>query len=561
MAANVGMLRRRGADTVLPVYAADDEKKGKQKSIMSNPFVLMGVAATIILFGIYVFLPRSNSNVKNVQSRKEDDSIKNANFATEDYLREKDSIISSRSLDESSRQSKMQDRRDMSSKRRTERDERRAIFEKKKVDANANNASPRVAKVPKVPFQPVEGLGNVVILSYRGHVGGSLISNMLSDSFSFNNLHSIFSRAYWTEGMNLPVTDASVGNYSHHELIMQNYIASKLHRSPKEPVKVTEVEVADAWSNGVSVDWLLDALHVHGGVTHIIKLVRNPVRVQMAVDFAQHFSREDDASEAKHLHDMDCNYQKHLFEVTGGQAIEIAMSMSKGFADTLHARLSSLKQLGLSYEGDLLSGPEQGLQKVQQFLGLRTTPAVAPEAVALPHSCPLSVMLHNYDMLQCELAGSPLEWVTADTETPGSRPLSETDFEDSVLSGKAFASSGWMQEARQRTVNAKCEAQQSEEQRKHADDELQPLNKVSGHCGHGGHTDSCWGHGKVSEFVCRKIFEASGCGVMTYKADSECYMHMADQADFWIGLCDAPGYHATIVSSALTSTEGEFANH
>lgn len=561
MAMNVGgMLRRRGAndDAVLPVYSGD-EVKNRKKIMMSNPIVLIGVAASIIFFGIYMLYPGSvskdkvNSNRRSIETNTEDESIRSNNFATENFLKEKDALIGSRSLDETSRQNKMQDRRDMSSKRRMERDERRAIFEKKKMDANPQNS--RTADKPHIPFQQVEGLGNIVILSYRGHVGANVIANMLSDSYAITNLNAIFSRRYWDEGLNLPVTDISVGNYSHHQIIMQNYIASKLHRAANDPVKVVEVEVADAWSNGVTLEWLLNTLHVHGGVSHVIKIVRNPVRVQMAVDFAQHFSREHNTNEAQHLHDMDCDYQKHLFEVTGGQAIEIALAMSTGFADTQRPIFSALRQLGLSYERDLLPGTEIGLQKVLQFLGLHQSPAAATPPVQFPHSCPLSVMLHNYEMLKCELTGTPLEWVTADTEVLGSRVLSESDFEDSVLSGKSFAAAGWMQEARLRTVNAKCEAQQTEEQRLHANDDLAPINKVPGHCAHGGHTDSCWGHGKVSEYVCRKIFEASGCGVMTYKADGECYMHMSDQSDFWVGQCELPSYHATLPSSALVSSE------
>lgn len=224
------------------------------------------------------------------------------------------------------------------------------------------------------------------------------------------------------------------------------------------------------------------------------------------------------------------------------QVSNLAISQGNSFLDVA-ADLNQLQQLGLSYETDILLDPTIAYNKIIQFL--KFLPGKTIPFLPLPRPlCPLKICLYNYKELQCIFQGSPLQYLVSEKDSQigvTSSGALALDFDDVLASSREYLKS-WIERGQQQVAITKCEAQLIEKNTQF--DNLPELDSIQKRCAHGGHTDTCRGYGHVSEFVCRRIFLSSECDIMTFKNGQECYMHMSDKEDFWMGDCDPPSYHA-----------------
>eukprot|EP01042_Synura_sphagnicola_P006113 gene6113-7804_t len=127
---------------------------------------------------------------------------------------------------------------------------------------------------------------------------------------------AIFSRRYWDEGLRLPPALSSVTEYpasKAHLLKIEEYIKARLGvKAPSGKRKLIELEMGDAWSNGVSLSWLLESLRRYGNVTTVLKLNRNILRQLLVSEAVRRFG--PDASLA-----MTCAQQMHLYAMEARQ--------------------------------------------------------------------------------------------------------------------------------------------------------------------------------------------------------------------------------------------------
>ena len=524
--ASIGILRRRSSndDNILPTHR-DIKAGGKFQAngiliYFGFIFVFIFLLAIVLLsFPSHKARQDKLFNVNEKSSGAQKDRVTNTvKYESEDF--ESNSIDSKTKL---------------SAHEYDSRHRPKNYHEKPKVGKLIQTESKSAASVPNDSLNVGAStlVGNIVLLSYRINTESSNVANLLANNFGFHSGFPIFSRRFWDEGLRLPPIESSASlspASTQQRARMEAYIKARLRSADGGVVRrLVEVEVGDAWGNGVSVSWLLNALRVYGGVTHAVLLSRNSIRLQL---WSEGMERFDGAYPT-----MTCEQLKQLFEIDAHTAVNLAVFQSRAFAEA--AVVSSLPQLGLSYEADFIkSDASSAVSQVANLLGL-TPRAGADRMVPPTRQCPLSEQLHNYPMLQCMLAGSPLSWIVQDVEN--SEQLAALNFRDGLEAVKEYHRS-W--EMEQPLVATRCKAQLQEKDARNL--EQVPVDVVKGRCAHGGHSEGCRGHGAVSEFVCKKIFESSSCDVMTYTAAGECYMHSSDKDDFWIGECVAPAYYATL---------------
>mmetsp|Transcript_40912 Transcript_40912/g.41786 ORF Transcript_40912/g.41786 Transcript_40912/m.41786 type:complete len:508 (+) Transcript_40912:211-1734(+) len=495
-----GVLRRRGGvEDSLPTYVRED-KYGKKWSRNYQLYIVILAALILLPISYYWF---SNAKVKFADSRRTSTVVNSDTKKNRNTLNKKVS----------------------------------GFVNQKKVGAKnpgptkpGNNSS----------------LGNIVVLSYQVHPGASALVQIISETYDLTNARSIFSRRFWDEGLDLPTSESSVRDSKsedaliHYEKVI-GYISARMARPAGFRNKIVEVEVVDAWRNGLSLQALLTALRDYGGVTHVIKVSRNPVHMEVAAEALNHFGRR---MEGIMPHDEFCEAQRGRYEISGRLAVEQAVAMGRGL--TQASGIESISQMGLSYEADIARDLDHVMHSIGSFLGLKSMPASHKQHTKLPKSCELSSILVNYADLHCELGGSPLHWMVQDNAdetaitSSKKQPLS---FEDTLGSAQLYAST-WLRDGRHEMQAARCASKRSKQ-------ELVEVEKVVGRCAHGGHTEVCRGHGRVTEHVCRKILETSGCDVMTFRDSDvvgDCYLHMSSQPDYWEGDCPSPDYHGRLIA-------------
>mmetsp|Transcript_19826 Transcript_19826/g.28513 ORF Transcript_19826/g.28513 Transcript_19826/m.28513 type:complete len:201 (-) Transcript_19826:150-752(-) len=150
----------------------------------------------------------------------------------------------------------------------------------------------------------------------------------------------------------------------------------------------------------------------------------------------------------------------------------------------------------------------------------------------MPHSeCELSVVLYNYNELECIFKSTPLRWIIYEREKIAG-------FEDVMTTGDEFVV--WAEDAKNTNDDimnpSKCRVSVDHGM---LEKYMMKVTKSMSRCGHGGHTEKCRGYGLMKDYMCTQLLKLSrySCDSMTYSS-GECYLHDETMSDFWDGDCN-----------------------
>jgi hypothetical protein len=379
--------------------------------------------------------------------------------------------------------------------------------------------------------------GNIVLFSFHGRVGSVSILNALHQQYGYQdgghlNLDGIHNRTSEDEGDEWGLHDATENSLQWQEVIVQRvekafngYGARDFRR------KVVHVRMFDAWTNDVSITWLVQALRDVGGVTHMVFLTRNPLRTKIS-----------DIASTRYNHiitpSITCDDQIFLYDISRYEAIEMAVSQHSGFREA--SSVEGIKTVGFTYEHDVLPDHLGTLGRIATFLwdpargGMQDPVEVQESAYQSQFGdCSLRDLIYNFKELHCTLTNTALGWMVDSDST--------YSFDRIMQLGDEF--SQWASEQKdgiksQKLLNpilCRVTANHREVQ-----DSTLAVRKHSRRCGHGGHTAVCAGYGKMKSFMCSRLLALSNgqCDSFTYSGGN-CYLHDETAGDFWEGDCDS----------------------
>eukprot|EP01041_Mallomonas_annulata_P000818 gene818-1594_t len=281
-------------------------------------------------------------------------------------------------------------------------------------------------------------------------VGSSNLMHMLGRHMNIENLGEIFLPELFDSPKLLPKSD-SVKKHPANE-VLQTKIATYIRRS-LSPDRlhgkrgIVNVKFWHAWSNGVSISWLLQTFFEEGDCTHIIFVTRNPVRIAISENFAENEAVRGYSK--KSLSPPSCESQRMRYAVSGVKVVEMALDQYRGFREA--STVTGLNALGISYEKDILEDPRFAYRKIVKFLNMKDENPDEKFIKGLP--CRLSQLLQNYEELFCSLFkwdklmnivslrgalsssssfSESLEWMVSDEEDE------EYGFENTILSWRAL---------------------------------------------------------------------------------------------------------------------------
>jgi len=397
--------------------------------------------------------------------------------------------------------------------------------------------SSTILKTHARPKSEEDEYGNIVVFSFHGRVGSVSLMNALHKQYGYQDggqldLDGIHNRSPEDAKDEWGHHDASENSVQWQENIVERldetfrgYGAHDFRR------KIVHVRMFDAWTNDVSITWLMQALRDVGGVTHMVLLTRNPLRAKIS-----------DAASTRFKHiitpSITCDDQKFLYEIGRLEAIEMAVSQHSGFREA--GAVEGIKTVGFTYEHDIQPDHLGTLGRIATFLwdpagGRMNDPIEVDDSTYQSQhgDCSLDNIIYNFKELNCALKDTALGWMV---DSDGSY-----SFDRIMQLGDDFAQ--WASEQKdgiksQKLLNpviCRVNANHREVQ-----DSTLAVRKHSRRCGHGGHTHVCDGYGKMKSFMCSRLLALTNgqCDSFTYTSGN-CYLHDETIGDFWEGDCDS----------------------
>ena len=403
--------------------------------------------------------------------------------------------------------------------------------------------SSTILKKHQRPRTEQDNYGNIVIFSLHGQVGSESLMNSLHQQYGFQDGGHLYlddihnSKEGEGEGQVGDEDEWGIHDATVNSELWQENIVARLERtfqgygSRDFRRKVVEVRMSDAWTNDVSITWLIEALRDVGGVTHMVLLMRNPLRAKIS-DIAR--------TRYKHIitPSVKCHEQTYLYDVGRSEAIEMAVAQHSGFREALS--VGGIEAIGLTYEHDILPDHMSSLKRIANFLwdpgsGLLPDPVeVNPSSYfTVLGECELNRMIYNFKELNCLLSNTGLKWMVNSDES--------YNFGDIMELGDQFKN--WVSEQRgglktQKLMNPLlCRVVADHQDVENA---ALAVRKHSRRCGHGGHSPVCAGYGPMKSFMCSRLLALSNgqCDSFTY-TNGNCYLHDETASDFWEGDCES----------------------
>jgi len=280
---------------------------------------------------------------------------------------------------------------------------------------------------------------------------------------------------------------------------------------------MVHVQMFDAWTNDVSIRWLMEALRDVGGVTHMVVLTRNPLRAKISDIAGTRFQHIITPS-------ITCADQKFLYDISRSEAVEMAVSQHSGIREAMS--VPGIQSIGFTYEHDVLPSHLSTLSKIATFLwdsarGRVPAPIEVDDAAYRTQmgDCVLNQMIYNFKELHCTLTFTALGWMV---DSDGSYT-----FERIMELGDDFKN--WVSEEKDGTKTQKllnpalCRVTANHQE---VQDSTLAVRKHSRRCGHGGHTAVCDGYGQMKSFMCSRLLALTNgqCDSFTYSSGN-CYLH------------------------------------
>jgi hypothetical protein len=342
------------------------------------------------------------------------------------------------------------------------------------------------------------------------------------------------------DGIHNRTSEDDSGEWGHHDasensVRWQENIISRIEQTfegygPTRR-KMVHVRMFDAWTNDVSITWLIQALRDVGGVSHMIFLTRNPLRAKVS-----------DIASTRYEHiitsSITCDDQIFLYDIPRSEAIEMAVSQHSGFREALS--VDRIKSIGFTYEHDILPNHLGTLKNIAEFLwdsshSLMTSPEKVDNSAYRTQlgACSLEKLIYNFKELHCTLSNTALGWMV-DAEPSYS-------FDRIMELGDEFKN--WMDEQKGSVKTQKlldpviCRVMANYRE---VQDSTLAIRKHSRRCGHGGHTHVCDGYGPMKSFMCSRLLALSNgqCDSFTYTG-GQCYLHDETVGDYWEGDCES----------------------
>jgi hypothetical protein len=396
--------------------------------------------------------------------------------------------------------------------------------------------SSTILKTHARPKTEEDEYGNIIFFSFHGRVGSVSLLNALHQQYGYQDggqlvLDDIHNR-----------TTKDDEEWGHHDATenseqWQSNIIARVQKTftgygaRDFRRKMVHVRMIDAWTNDVSITWLIKALRDVGGVTHMVFLTRNPLRAKIS-DIA--------STRFKHIitPSITCDDQKFLYDIGRVEAIEMAVSQHSGIREALS--VEGIKSIGFTYEHDISPNHLGTLGDIAAFLWDRATGRMpVPNEVddstyqTQIGDCALNKMIYNFKELHCTLTNTALGWmVDADGSYTFDRIMELGDeFKDWISGEKQGINSPKLINP----VICRITANHQEVQ-----DSTLAVRKHSRRCGHGGHTPVCNGYGQMKSFMCSRLLALTNgqCDSFTYSSGN-CYLHDETIDDFWEGDCDS----------------------
>lgn len=152
------------------------------------------------------------------------------------------------------------------------------------------SASPLLPTPPSKELAP-SPLGHIVFFSFHGRVGTSIIMKSLSEQLGYVDGGDLLLQQKVQHNRSLP--DDRWNEYDENsftnanketirDIIKSEFATPAAGLTTSTQRKMVSVHMTDAWANKVDISWLLEALHREGGVSHVISIVRNPIRAKLS---------------------------------------------------------------------------------------------------------------------------------------------------------------------------------------------------------------------------------------------------------------------------------------
>lgn len=179
-----------------------------------------------------------------------------------------------------------------------------AYHEKKKGSRLLSDGPPKKVLPPKLS-DPASGerpildtsniepsfqieFGNIVFFSFHGKVGNSVMMHELSKRLGYIDGGDLLLQQKIRHNESIADQwdsyDESKFNNVNKKVIIEhiNSVFAGYGAKPLKARKMLSVHMTDAWANNVDIPWLLEVLQRVGGVTHIVAIVRNPIRAKIS---------------------------------------------------------------------------------------------------------------------------------------------------------------------------------------------------------------------------------------------------------------------------------------
>jgi len=295
--------------------------------------------------------------------------------------------------------------------------------------------------------------------------------------------------------------------------------------------KLASIKFWHAWSNGVTIEWMVNQLIHCGCVTHFVLIGRNPVRITVSEQYANRYRTwQYQKSRQRSAPGAVCDRSYLAYHIGGRWVAEMARTHYMGFTAVQSAiervrsqlQLSFPAHIGLSYEADMLPDPVKAYEKIMGFLQLESQ-AVPPPRHRKGMICPLRDMLVNFEELVCSLqqwemsagvarnSAASVMWMASDTDVP-------ITFDSMLISWRKL-----LDDLGEHGALSECTLDDIGRSGVKV-----PLSVTTkGVCGTGGETNKCRGIPAVppdGPDLCFLSMHRAGCDAMTFK-DGHCYLH------------------------------------
>jgi len=256
--------------------------------------------------------------------------------------------------------------------------------------------------------------GHVILLAGGGEGWSDAVLHLIAQEISLlEYLGEIFTPGPFPS-RNLPPHPSSVklfpANSQVQDTIIQHIQRSlSPHRLKEGGRAIIGVQLGHAWSNGVTVSWLLRQLMRHGECSHLLMVASNPIRSLVAVaELADNpsFTSLSLSSLSSFSLSDHCSSQLLKHSLSATHVTTLAAEQYSGFLDAASVIKSSTKSglltRGFFFEADFLHHPSAVMNKIRALLDLPMVDSTEPLSVT-HNRCPLSTLLLNYEQLFCSL--------------------------------------------------------------------------------------------------------------------------------------------------------------